>query len=275
MVEVLVLALAAAVLDGRLATGRFDLPFREAARALVQQRRRTLLPDALLVRIGVISLPVAAVLAAAVLPFGGEPLLDSPVGIVWFNAMEVVTWGSLWLTGWGANSFYPLVGGYRFVAQGLAYELPHMFALITVGLGAASLRMGDVVAAQDGLWFAAWMPLAFAIYLISVLAMAFWGPMGTPLGRDLAGGVTAELSGPDRLVFLAGRYLLLAVASAAAVPMFLGGGSWLKAVPVLAVLVAARHWLPAVRMDRFMTFAWVVLIPLTLLQLLVVGIVVL
>ncbi|NUS06068.1 MAG: NADH-quinone oxidoreductase subunit H, partial [Nonomuraea sp.] len=190
-----------------------------------------------------------------------------------------------WLAGWGANSVYPLVGGYRVVAQGMAYELPHMFVLITVALGAGSLRFGEVVAAQRGLWFVVWMPVAFVVYLVSALAMAFWGPMGQPLGRDVAGGVPAELGGADRLIFLAGRYALLVVAAAAAVPLFLGGGAgpglpawaWtlLKTVGVLALLVLVRHRVPAVRMDRFVEFAWVVLIPLTLVQLLVVGIVVL
>ncbi|MEU5989601.1 hypothetical protein ABZ806_11530 [Spirillospora sp. NPDC047418] len=38
--------------------------------------------------------------------------------------MEVVAWASVWLAGWGANSAYALAGGYRFLVQGLAYELP-------------------------------------------------------------------------------------------------------------------------------------------------------
>jgi NADH-quinone oxidoreductase subunit H len=207
------------------------------------------------------------------------------VGIVWFNAMEVCVWGAVWLIGWGVNSAYPLIGGYRFVAQGMAYELPHMFVLITVGLGAGSLRMTDVVAAQQGLWFVVWMPAAFVVYLISALAMAFWGPLGQPVGQDLSGGVPGELAGADRLLFLVGRYAVLVVAAAAAVPMFLGGGAgpWLpgwawagiKTVAVLAVLVLAKHRVPVVRMDRFVGFAWVVLIPLTLVQMLIVGIVVL
>ncbi|MFI6291987.1 NADH-quinone oxidoreductase subunit H [Nonomuraea sp. NPDC050790] len=254
------------------------------ARGLVVQRRRTLLPDRLLTRIGVVTLPVVAVLAALVLPVGERAVLDLGVGIVWFNAMEVGAWGAVWLAGWGVNSFFPLVGGYRFVAQGLAYELPHMFALITVALGAGSLRFADVVAAQQGLWFVVWMPVAFLVYVVSALAMAFWGPMAEPAGAGIAGGVTAELAGPDRLVFLAGRYALLVVAAAAAVPMFLGGGAgpWLpaqawtavKTVAVLALFAAIGRRVPAVRMDRFMTFAWMVLIPLSLVQLLVVGIVV-
>ncbi|GAA2581603.1 complex I subunit 1 family protein [Actinomadura fulvescens] len=259
-------------------------PLRETVRLLVQRRRVTTAPDRLLTRIGVISLPVAALLAAVVIPLGGTAVARLPVGVVWFNAMEVVAWASLWLTGWGVNSAFPLVGGYRFIAQGLAYELPHMFALITAALAAGSLDLSEVAAAQDGVWFAVWMPVAFAVYLLSALAMAFWGPMGHPVAEDLAGGVPLELSGPDRLIFFAGRYALLAVVAAAAVPLFLGGGAgpllpawaWalVKTCAVLVLLVWTRHRLPVVRMDRFMEVAWIVLIPATLVQLLVVAIVV-
>ncbi|NRQ39947.1 NADH-quinone oxidoreductase subunit H [Nonomuraea sp. NN258] len=260
-------------------------PVREAARLLVVERRATVSPDTLLLRIGVVSLPVAALLAAVVLPVGLPPVLDLDVGVVWFNAMEVCVWGALWLVGWGQNAVFPLVGGYRFVAQGMGYELPHMFALIAVGLGAGSLRMNDVVAAQRDLWFAVWMPAAFVVYLISAAAMAFWGPMGQAVAPDVAGGVRADLGGPDRLVFETGRYAMLVVAAAAAVPLFLGGGAgpvlpawaWglIKLVAVLGLLILVKHRMPVVRADRFVEFAWVVLIPLTLLQLLVVGVVVL
>lgn len=287
MVEVAVLgvlAVAAATLSGALA-GRPAAPFQEAVRLLTVQRRVTATSDRLLTRVGVISLPVAAALAALVVPFGGRAAVGSSVGVVWFNAMEVVAWASVWLAGWGVNSAYALVGGYRFLAQGLAYELPHMFALITAALGAGSLDLAGVAAAQHGLWFAVWMPVAFAVYLLSALAMAFWGPMGHPLADDLAGGVAGELSGPDRLLFFTGRFALLTVAAAASVPLFLGGGAgpWLpdrawslvKTVAVLTLMVWVRGRLPMVRMDRFMTAAWMVLIPATLLQTLVVGVVVL
>ncbi|MWA04155.1 NADH-quinone oxidoreductase subunit H [Actinomadura sp. LD22] len=280
------LAYSAAAMDAGLRSGGgIAAPLREGVRLIVQQRRRMHAADMLLVRAGVLSLPVAAVLAAAVIPLGRTAVWDLRVGVVWFNAMEVVAWASLWLAGWGVNSAFPLVGGYRLVAQGLAYELPHMFALITAALGAGSLDFGEVAAAQHGLWFAVWMPVAFAVYLLSALAMAFWGPMGHPLADDLAGGAAAELSGPDRLVFFAGRSALLTVAAAAAVPLFLGGasGPWLpgwawslvKTYAVLALLVWVRGRFPVLRMDRFMAAAWLVLIPAALLQALVVGIVVL
>lgn len=286
MAEVLVLgvlAVAAASFGGALG-GRPAEPFREAARLLTVQRRVTARADVLLTRIGVVSLPVAAALAALVVPFGDRVAVGTRVGVVWFNAMEVVAWGSVWLAGWGVNSVFGLVGGYRFLAQGLAYELPHMFALITAALAAHSLDLRAVGQAQDGVWFAVWMPVAFAVYLVSAAAMAFWGPFGHPVGDDVAGGVLAELSGPDRLVFLAGRLGLLAVASAVAVPLFLGGGagpllpawlwSLLKTCAVLALLVWTRRRLPVLRMDRAMTVAWALLVPASVLQMLVVAIVV-
>src|SRR6266571_4736625 len=194
--------------------------------------------------------------------------------------------GVLWLAGWGPNAVLSLVGGYRFVAQGLAYELPLMFALISAAAGAQSLSVAGIAAAQRGhLWFAAWMPAAFAVYLASVYAFSFFGPFGYPAGRDLAGGVLAELSGPDRLVFQAGRWLLLTAGAAMAVPLFLGGGAgpllpawaWsaVKTVAVLILLVWGRRRLPVIRADRYAEVAWVVLMPLAIVQALAVALVVL
>jgi NADH-quinone oxidoreductase subunit H len=261
------------------------VPGREAARLMVGQRRRTVAADTVLGRTGVVALPVAALLAAAVLPMGERPVADLDVGVVWFNAMEVVAWAAVWMVGWGSNSALGLVGGYRFVAQGLAYELPHMFALITAALGAESLRITTIVEAQADLWFVVIMPVAFLAYVLSAAAMAFWGPFDAPVARDVAGGAMTELSGVDRLVFAGGRWLLLVVAAAMAVPLFLGGGAgpllpawaWVlvKTAAVLALLVWLRRRLPTLRMDRFTEFSWVVLVPLTIAQALVVALVVL
>ncbi|MFF4871427.1 NADH-quinone oxidoreductase subunit H [Streptomyces sp. NPDC000961] len=273
-------AWATATVDARSAE-----PGREVLRLLVQQRRITRAADVPLVRLGTTLLPIAAVLAAAVLPLGFRSVSDLPDGIVWFNAMEALAWAAVWLTGWGPNSTLSLIGGYRFLAQGLAYELPHMLAITTAALGAESLQVGAVVDAQSGLWFAVWMPVAFGIYLLSALAMAFWGPFDQPAGTDAAGGAAGELSGVDRLVFLGGRWLLLVVAAAFTVPLFLGGGhgpllpgwAWtvLKTAAVLGFLLWARRRVPTVRMERYVELAWVVLTPLAVAQALVVAVVVL
>src|SRR5258707_13146144 len=133
-------------------------PLAEVPRLLAGQRRTTPAADALLWRLGVLAVPAAGVLAALVIPFGDLTASRMSVGVVWFNAMEVLTWAGLWLAGWGANSALSLVGGYRFVAQGLADELSLMFALIAAAAGAQSLDVAGIASAQAHLWFAVGVP---------------------------------------------------------------------------------------------------------------------
>jgi NADH-quinone oxidoreductase subunit H len=111
------------------------------------------------------------------------------------------------------------------------------------------------------------------------------GPFAAPLGRDMAGCAGVELAGVDRWVLLAGRAMLLAATAARAVPLFLGGGmgpwlpawlwSLLKTLAVLGLLVWLGTRCPVIRMERFTKIGWLVLLPATLLQALVVAVVVL
>lgn len=270
-------------LDGAATERRWDIPLVELARLLRQRNRITVAPDRLLGSVGTAGLVVVALLMAVVVPVGGRTVADLSVGIVWFNAMDVLVWAVVWLAGWGSNSVYGLVGGHRFLAQALSYELPLMFALTAPAVAAGSLRIGDVVAAQSGLWFVVWMPVAFVVFLASVAGFSMWGPFGHPAGRDTAGGVLAEAAGVDRLLLLTGRYTLLAAGSGMAVALFLGGGAgpwlpgWLwslvKILAVLAVLVAARRRLPVVRADRLAPVAWLMVLPAVLLQVLLVSVI--
>ncbi len=283
------LALFAAALDGALSarangtSGGLSRPWGETARLLRQRRRTTVQADSLLWRVGGSGLLVTAALMVAVVPLGEWTIFDLDVGVMWFNAMDVLVWAAVWLTGWGANSAHSLVGGYRFLAHGLGYELPLMFALVAPAIAAGSLNVGQVAAAQEGWWFAVWMPVAFLVYLLGVVAFSVSGPFAPALGADIAGGARGELSGPDRLVWEAGRYALLAAGAAFAVPMFLGGGAgpflagwaWVlvKTLTVLAVVVWARRRLAVLRPDVFMEFGWLVLLPAVLVQDLVVAVV--
>jgi len=283
------LVVVAAMLDGALAaranggSGGVTRPLAESARLMRQRRRTTVEPDSLLWRVGGAGLLVTAALMVTVVPLGEWTIFDLDVGVMWFNAMDVLVWALVWLTGWGANSAHSLVGGYRFLAHGLGYELPLMFALVAPAIAAESLNVGRVAAAQQGLWFAVWMPIAFLVYLLGVAAFSVWGPFAPAIGTDIAGGARAELSGVDRLVFEAGRYALLAAGAAFAVPMFLGGGAgpllpgwaWvlLKTVALLAILVWLRRRLPAFRPDKFMEVGWMLLLPAVLLQDLAVAVI--
>lgn len=288
----LAIAGAAAMLDGALAAhseGRswrvgLAVPWTESARLMRQRRRSTLAADVPLWRIGGAGLLVVAMLMVVVIPFGRWTIGDLPVGVVWFNAMDVIVWAVVWLAGWGPNSAHSLIAGYRFLAQALAYELPLMFALTTPAVGAGSLRVADVVAAQHGLWFVVWMPVAFLVFCAAVVAFSVWGPFAAAADAQAAGGVLAELSGIDRLLVLVGRWALLSAGAAFAATLFLGGGAgplmpawlWLlaKTAALLTVFVLLRRRLPTIRPERLIELAWLVVLPLVLLQVLIVSIVV-
>ncbi|MEJ5943840.1 NADH-quinone oxidoreductase subunit H [Pseudokineococcus basanitobsidens] len=287
-----VAALGVTALDGALAAraaGRpasvgAQHPLVETARLLRQRRRTTVAADTLLRHVAVGGFVVAPLLMVAVVPLGAWVLADASVGVVWFNAVDVLVWVLVWLAGWGPNAIWSLTGGYRFLAQAMAYELPLMFALTAPAVAAGSLRVGDVAASQSAVPYVVWMPVAFLVYCTGVLAFSVRGPLSPAGGPAISGGVLGELSGVDRLLVLSGRAGLLVAGAAFAVPLFLGGGSgpllpgWLwvlvKTAVLAAVLVVVRRRLPDVRPDRFLAVGWTVLLPAALLQLLVVSVVV-
>ncbi|MDQ3305499.1 MAG: NADH-quinone oxidoreductase subunit H [Actinomycetota bacterium] len=270
---------AGALVGGRrlrpaeLATG----PWREAALLARMRRSTTERPDAQTWALAPALLAGMAAVALATVPFTpGVAVADVDDGIVLFGAAMAVVMVGAYLHGWSANSPFPLVGGYRFVALALSYEMPLALVLIAAALPAESLSVGAIVESQQGLWNVVRQPLGLPLFLVAGTGLSFWGPLGMSDGADLAGGTTAEVSGPDRLAWaLARRFVLVAVAVMGAA-VFLGGwqgpvlpgGVWmaLKTLALLAIVVGVGHRVARIRLERFVVVAWAVLIPLALLD---------
>lgn len=285
-------AYAAAVLDAvgaRMAAGRplhvSDVaagPLRRAALLVRTARSTTERPDIQAWALAPAVLAAMAAAAVAAVPFGpGTAVADVDDGIVLFGAAMAVVMVGVYLHGWSANSPMPLVGGYRFIALALSYEMPLALVLIAAALPAESLSVGAIVESQHDLWNLVRQPLGLPLYLVAGTGLAFWGPLNGADGTDLAGGTAAEVSGPARLVWeLARRFVLVAVAVMGAA-VFLGGWqgpvlpgpAWmaLKTLTLLAVIVAGGHRLARIRLERFVVVAWAVLIPLALVDVFVSG----
>lgn len=282
----------AAILD-RLVAGRIAgealrpastlvAPLRESALLLLQQRSTTERPDAAAWALAPALLGALAAAALVVIPLGPSLALpDIDSGIVYFGAAMAMVMIAVFLNGWSANSMFPLIGGYRFIAQALSYEMPLALVLIAAALPAESLSVADIVRSQEPLWNVVRQPLGFPLYLVAALGLAFWGPLDLPDALDLAGGTAAELSGTALLLWRAAQLAVLVAVAAMAAAAFLGGwlGPWLpgpvwmvlKTMVVITLLVGAKHVFARVRLERFVVISWAVLIPLALVDVFLSG----
>lgn len=272
-------------LAGRRRSWRAQLadPARTAALLLVQRPSRTEAPDLPAWALAPALLAGLAALALAVVPLAPDVVVADPdSGFVLFAAAIAFVMVAVYLHGWSANSLLPLHGGYRYVAQALSFQMPFLLAMLATALPAESLAVGEIVRAQEGLWNVARQPAGMLLYLVVGVSVSFWGPMNLPDATDLAGGTAAEVSGIGALLWGVARYAMLTAVAAMGATAFLGGywGPWLpgpvwvvlKTLLVLAILVASRHLLARVPIERFVVVAWAVLIPVSLVNVFVSGV---
>lgn len=257
-------------------------PLRSAALRYLQARSSTERPDREAWALAPALLGALAAVALASIPLGASfAVADIPEGIVLFGAAMAMVMVAVFLHGWSPNSALPLIGGYRFIALALSYEMPLALVLIAAALPAESLSVGAIIQSQAEMWNVVRQPLGLPIYLVPALGLAFWGPLAFPDAVDLAGGTAAEVSGAGRLVWSIARAAVLFAVAAMGAAVFLGG--WLgpvlpgpvwmavKTVALLVVLLAAGHLIGRVRLERFVVLAWAILIPLALVDVFVSG----
>ncbi|MEO8910624.1 MAG: NADH-quinone oxidoreductase subunit H [Gemmatimonadaceae bacterium] len=261
-------------------------PIRQTALFLLQQPATTERPDAPLWALAPALLAAIAAASLLVIPFSPQTSAAGiESGIVYFGALMALVMIAVYLNGWSANSVFPMIGGYRFIAEALSYEMPLALVLIGAALPAQSLSVSAIVISQDSLWNVIRQPLGLPIYLAAGLGVAFWGPLALPDAADLAGGTESELSGVQLLLWRTTRIAVLVAVAAMGAAVFLGGwtGPWLpgavwmtvKTISLIFIMVVSRHLVARVRLERFVVVAWTVLIPLALLDVFAAGAVVL
>lgn len=229
----------------------------------------------------------AILMTFAVIPFApGWWVADLDVGLLFFLAMSSLSVYSVVLAGWSSNNKYALLGGLRGSAQMLSYEVFMGLSLMGVVAISGSFRLSDIVEAQRGLWFVVPQFLGFVVFFVAALAETHRLPFDLPESEsELVAGYHSEYSGMKFGLFFVGEYTGMTLMSALIATFFFGG--WLGPVlpPIvwfllktfffLAVFVLMRAALPRPRYDQLMGLAWKVLLPLTLLNLLVTGAVIL
>jgi NADH-quinone oxidoreductase subunit H len=226
---------------------------------------------------------VTVLLSFAVVPVApGIVVAELNIGLLFFLAMSSMGAYSVVLAGWASNNKYSLLGGLRSAAQMLSYEVFMGLSLAGVVMMAGSFRLSAIVEAQQGLWFCIPQVLGLVIFFIAGLAETHRLPFDLPEAEsELVAGYHSEYSGMKFGMFFVGEYAGIALISAMIVTLFFGG--WLgpvlpplvwfalKTLVVASIFVLLRAALPRPRHDQLMSYAWKVLLPLALLNLLVTG----
>lgn len=226
---------------------------------------------------------VTIMMTFAVVPWAPHiGVVDLNVGLLFFLAMSSMGAYSLVLGGWASNSKFSLLGGMRAAAQMFSYEVFMALALMGVVMISGSFSLRDVVMAQQHLWFCVPQAVGFVIFILAGLAETHRIPFDLPEAEgELVAGYHAEYSGMKFLMFYVGEYLGILVISALITTFFLGGW-WGPVLPPIVwfllktfLLVGAfflvRATLPRPRYDQLMSLGWKILLPLSLLNLVVTG----
>ncbi|MDT8408437.1 MAG: complex I subunit 1 family protein [Wenzhouxiangellaceae bacterium] len=272
----------AAITVNAISPNVFLAPIHQAAAWWLAPLHTTEAPDATAWRLAPVLYLTLAAMGLALVPWSETFVpVDLATGIVLWGALEPLATVLIFLHGWSANAHFALLGSYRYVAIGLSYILVSMFVLIGVALPAESLQISAVVASQQELWNVLRQPLGLPLFLIVGLGISFWGPLDFADSSDLAGGTSAESSGRSLLVWQFARMAMLVSFSGIAAAAFLGGPMgpllpgpvWLilKMLFILVLLMALGRLLPRLSPERFMTLAWVVLLPLAFIDLVWAG----
>ncbi len=234
----------------------------------------------------------AIVMATVLLSFAVIPLApgigvtDSNIGLLFFLGMSSLGVYSILLAGWSSNNKYSLLGGVRSAAQMLSYEVFMGLSLAGVIVLAGSFDLRQIVEAQARIWFVIPQILGFIVFMIAGLAETRRLPFDLPEAEsELIAGFHTEYSGMKFGMFFVGEYIGITLISAMIVTLFFGG--WLgpvlppivwfliKTFAFLGFLILLRAALPRPRYDQLMSYGWKVMLPLSLLNLLVTGAVVL
>lgn len=235
---------------------------------------------------------VPAVLAFSPIPFGaGLILTDVRVGLLLVFAMAALAPLGEIVAGWASNNKYSMLGGLRAAAMDVSYEIPILISAVSVMLLAGSVSTLEIVAKQRELWFFIPQILGLFVFLVALIGKVGVLPFDLPEAEsELVAGYVTEYSGMRFAFFFLTMFANVFFIAALTVTLYFGG--WLGPFgldlpPALSflwfflkagVLVFVVFWiwnsLPRVRIDQFLNINWKLLFPLSLINLVITGLLV-
>jgi NADH-quinone oxidoreductase subunit H len=227
-------------------------------------------------------------LSFAVIPFAPNiGIIESNIGVLFILAMASLGAYSVMLGGLSSDNKYALLGSLRAAAQMVSYEVFMGISLLGVVALSGSFNLRTIVEAQEGMWFVVPQFVGFVIFLIAGVAESHRLPFDIPEAeQEICAGYHTEYSGMKFGMFFVGEYLGLVLVSSLITVLFFGG--WMgpgflppvvwfavKSGVFIAFFILLRAAIPRPRYDQLMTYGWLFLLPLSLINLLVTGAVIL
>jgi NADH-quinone oxidoreductase subunit H len=247
-----------------------------------------------------------ALMTGSVIPWSSDLMLfgqqialqvaDVNIGILFIMGFLSIGVYGIMIGGWASNNKYSLFGAIRASSQMISYELAMGICVITIVMLTGSLSLRDIVNEQHGMnWNVFYQPVAFIVFFICALAETNRAPFDLPeCESELIGGYHTEYGSMKMGFFLFAEYVSLFTSSAVISLLFFGGfnfpgmdhfsGNTLALLGLLAmfgktfffvfVFMWIRWTLPRFRFDQLMHLGWKSLIPISLINLLITGLVV-
>lgn len=249
---------------------------------------------------------LTAFMTGVVIPWGSDvtingetyalQIADINVGLLYLLAVVSVGVYGIMIGGWSSNNKYSLMGALRASSQMISYEVSMGLALIALVMVTGTLSLGEIAAQQDaGLANVVYQPLGFLIFLICAFAETNRAPFDLPESEsELIGGFHTEYSSMKLGLFLFAEYINMFISSAVIATFYFGGynfpyqhalglGEWLPAAQVVVFFLKiaffifffmwVRWTLPRIRYDQLMDLGWKILLPLSLINIFLTGIV--
>ena len=252
---------------------------------------------------------LTAMMTSAVVPwsshvhvFGKDVSLqiaDVNIGILYiFGVVSMGVYGVM-IGGWASNNKFSLLAAIRGASQIISYELAMGLAIIALLMLTGTLSLKTIVTQQQaGHYYVLYQPLGFLIFLICAFAECNRTPFDlSEADNELNMGYHQEYSSMKLGFYLFAEYVAMFISSAVMATLYFGGydipfvnddalaQSWgqnpvaiLQALCLFGKVVVfifffmwVRWTLPRFRYDQLMNLGWKILIPLSLINMLVTG----
>ena len=266
--------------------------------------------DRFIFRIAPLVVLTSTFLLVAVVPFGPDAWFTNfEAGVFYMLAVSSVSVLGILIAGWASANKYSLLGGLRAAGQLIAYELPMVLAVVGVIIQAGTMNLQGIVLSQNTGEIFGWNGLGnpfvltqfvgFIIFMTAVQAELTQTPFDMPIAEsELVSGYMTEYSGFRFLTFFIAEFATAGVFSLIASVLFLGGwgipfawfgwetldevDNWMNVVgPLIMVtkmmllsfiIMWVRFSYPRFREDQLQRFAWKVLVPVSLVNIMITAI---